>query len=93
MYSKKTNVHIMRDDAITTAGLRAILSEQMQQLNVTVHAIRPNALDTTEIIVADYQNGIAATRRISLEPYGPRDLHSPDDVRHTETEAKHRIGW
>ena len=70
MQHSQINVHIMRGDAVLTAGLHAILSAQ-DELNVTLHAVCPMALNTAQIIVADYETGIAAARESALRPTSP----------------------
>jgi DNA-binding NarL/FixJ family response regulator len=58
MLHEKINVHIVRSDCLSTAGLRAILSQQAE-LNVTMHASDPQGMDTAHIVVTDVENGMA----------------------------------
>ena len=69
------NVHIMHEDAVMTAGLRAILSEHAE-LTVSTHAVCPHALSMAQVIVADYQSGITASRQMPQDRYSqaPRVL-------------------
>jgi DNA-binding NarL/FixJ family response regulator len=68
MLHEKINVHIVRSDSLSTAGLRAILSQQAE-LNVTMHASDPHGMETAHIVVTDIENGMAiaasAARRIA----------------------------
>lgn len=66
------NVHIMHADPVMTAGLRAILGEQ-EDFAVSTHAVCPHALSTAQIIVADYQSGIAASKQMPQDRYS----HAP----------------
>ena len=70
MQPSKTNVHIMRGEAVLTAGLHALLSAQ-PELDVTLHAHCPMALYTAQIVVADYETGIATARGTTLRQICP----------------------
>lgn len=66
------NVHIMHADPVMTAGLRAILGEQ-PDFAVSTHMLCPHALSTAQVIVADYQSGIAASKQMPQDRYN----HAP----------------
>lgn len=70
MQHSQINVHIMRGDAVLTAGLHAILSAQ-DEFNVTLHAVCPMALNTAQILIADYETGIATARNGTLQLMSP----------------------
>ncbi|HEY1147196.1 MAG TPA: response regulator transcription factor [Pseudoduganella sp.] len=70
MKHSQINVHIMRGDAVLTAGLHAILSAR-DELNVTLHAVYPMALNTAQIVIADYETGIATARNGTLQLISP----------------------
>ncbi|WP_395400269.1 LuxR C-terminal-related transcriptional regulator [Pseudoduganella sp. UC29_106] len=70
MLLSKTNVHIMRGEAVLTAGLQTILGAQAE-LNVTLHAQCPLALNTAQIVVADYESAIDLAHSDTLEQITP----------------------
>lgn len=70
MLPSKTNVHIMRGEAVLTAGLQTILGAQAE-LNVTLHALCPLALNTAHIVVADYATAIDAAHSETLKQIEP----------------------
>lgn len=72
MQPSPTYVHIMHEDAVMTAGLRAILGEHAE-FAVSTHALCPHALSMAHVIVADYQSGIAASRQMPQDRYS----HAP----------------
>lgn len=70
MQPTTVNIHIMHEDPVMTAGLRALLAEQ-QDFTVSTHALCPHALSMAQVIVADYRTGIAAARQMPQERYCP----------------------
>jgi DNA-binding NarL/FixJ family response regulator len=70
MQLNTTNIHIMHEDPVMTAGLRAILGEHAE-FTVSSHAVCPHALSMAHVIVADYQSGIAAARQMPQDRYSP----------------------
>lgn len=75
MLASITNVHIIHADPVMAAGLRAILSEQ-HDFAVSMQAVLPHALSMAQVIVADYQSGLAACRQMPQGRYSdaPRVL-------------------
>eukprot|EP01034_Spumella_vulgaris_P035895 gene35895-44260_t len=70
MQLNTVNIHIMHEDPVMTAGLRAILGEHAE-FTVSTHALCPHALSMAQVIVADYQSGIAAARQMPQDRYSP----------------------
>lgn len=70
MQPNTVNVHIMHEDPVMTAGLRAILAEHPEFI-VSTHALCPHAISMAHVIVADYQSGISAARQMPQDRYNP----------------------
>lgn len=73
MQPGKINIHIMRSDPMMVAGLHAILSGQ-PDLNVTVHSANPLAQQEADILVTDYDSGIAAACAVAQDRQRTRVL-------------------
>jgi len=70
MQPNTINIHIMHEDPVMAAGLRAILGDHAE-FAVSTHAACPQALSVAHVVVADYQSGIAAARQAPQERYSP----------------------
>lgn len=60
--SKYTKVHVMHSDRLVNAGLMAILAD-FSHLKTSSHHLEPQAYMQAELIITDYQNGVAACTR------------------------------
>jgi DNA-binding NarL/FixJ family response regulator len=65
-------VHIMHRDAIMTAGLQALLAP-CGEFTLTAHSNQPQGQAGAEVIVADYDTGLALARQLPQDRFG----HAP----------------
>lgn len=66
------NVHIMHRDTVMSAGLQALLAPS-GEFTLTLHSIHPQGQAGAQVIVADYDTGLALARQLPQDRFG----HAP----------------
>ena len=64
------NVHIMHRDAVMSAGLHALLATP-GEFALTAHARQPQGHSHAQVVVADYETGVALARQLPQDRFGP----------------------
>lgn len=80
------NVHIMHRDAVMTAGLQALLA-QCGEFTLTTHAAQPQGQAGAQVLIADYDTGLALARQAPQDRFG----HAPRVLIVTQLEKEWEV--